>query len=143
MVRWMGLDIGERRIGVALSDPLEITAQAHIVRQRESFSKDINFFVNLIKEFDVSGVVLGLPVNMNGTRGPMAEKVLRFGEALEEASGIKMVYWDERLTTASAERLLIEADLRREHRRQKVDKVAAAIILQNFLDSRSRMNSPL
>lgn len=142
-MRWMGLDVGERRIGVALSDPLEITAQSYTLRVRESLEKDIRFFVQLIKDHEVEGIVVGLPINMNGTHGPMAEKVTVFGKELENASGVGVAFWDERLSTASAERVLIEADLSRSKRRQKIDQLAASIILQNFLDNRSRMNSHL
>lgn len=138
-MRWLGIDLGDRRIGVALSDPFEITAQAHTVRQRgNSLAADLDFFQELIKKQEVDGIVLGLPRNMNGSEGPMAAKVRLFGDKLTERTGIPVQYWDERLSTASAERILIEADLSRQKRRQKIDQVAAAIILQNFLDSRNR-----
>jgi putative Holliday junction resolvase len=135
MMRWMGLDIGQKRIGVAISDPLEITAQGVTVRQRTTLDRDLDFFCNLINERQVEGIVIGLPVNMNGTEGPMAEKVRSFGEKLATRSGVTTVYWDERLSTASAQRLLIEADVSRSRRKQTVDQMAAAIILQNYLDS--------
>ncbi|HOJ78073.1 MAG TPA: Holliday junction resolvase RuvX [Bacillota bacterium] len=134
-MRWMGLDIGQKRIGVAISDPLEITAQGVTVRQRTTLDRDLDFFCNLINERQVEGIVIGLPVNMNGTEGPMAEKVRSFGEKLATRSGVTTVYWDERLSTASAQRLLIEADVSRSRRKQTVDQMAAAIILQNYLDS--------
>lgn len=134
-MRWMGLDIGQKRIGVAISDPLEITAQGVTVRQRTTLDRDLDFFCNLINERQVEGIVIGLPVNMDGTEGPMAEKVRSFGEKLATRSGVTTVYWDERLSTASAQRLLIEADVSRSRRKQTVDQMAAAIILQNYLDS--------
>lgn len=136
-MRWMGLDFGERRIGIAFSDPLELTAQAYAFRERSaSLRTDLEFFHKLIHTYGVEGVVLGLPKNMNGSEGPMAEKVRDFGKILEESEGLTVVYWDERLSTNSAHRVLLEADLSRRKRRGKVDQLAAAIILQNFLDSR-------
>lgn len=134
-MRWMGLDIGQKRIGVAISDPLEITAQGVTVHQRTTLDKDLDFFCNLINERQIEGIVIGLPVNMNGTEGPMAGKVRLFGEQLATRSGVATVYWDERLSTASAQRLLIEADVSRSRRKETVDQMAAAIILQNYLDS--------
>jgi putative holliday junction resolvase len=134
-MRWLGLDLGERRIGLALSDPLELTAQALSVWQRKgSLQQDLKYLHKVIQEYEVSGLVLGLPKNMNGSEGPMAEKARDFGAALEEICGIPIEYWDERLSTSSALRVLIEADLSRRKRKGKVDQVAAAIILQNFLD---------
>ncbi|MGE5582803.1 MAG: Holliday junction resolvase RuvX [Bacillota bacterium] len=136
MKRWLGLDLGERRIGLALSDPLEITAQTLTVWQRKgSLKEDLKFLLEIIEEYEVTGLVLGLPRNMNGTEGPMAEKARFFGAELERLAGIKVIYWDERLSTSSAQRALLEGDVSRRKRRQKIDKIAAAIILQNFLDS--------
>ncbi len=138
MMRWMGLDIGEKRIGIALSDPLEITAQSHSMLERRGLSHDLEQLRQIVVDNEVTGIVCGLPINMNGSEGPMAEKVRQFGEALGKMTGIQPVFWDERLSTASAQRVLIEADLSRGKRRQKVDQLAAAIILQNFLNSRRR-----
>lgn len=130
------MDLGERRIGLALSDPLEITAQTLTVWQRKgSLKEDLKFLLEIIEEYEVTGLVLGLPRNMNGTEGPMAEKARFFGAELERLAGIKVIYWDERLSTSSAQRALLEGDVSRRKRRQKIDKIAAAIILQNFLDS--------
>lgn len=134
-MRWLGLDLGERRIGLALSDPLELTAQALSVWQRKgSLQQDLKYLQKVIQEYEVEGLVLGLPKNMNGTEGPMADKVRNFGAALEKLCGISIEFWDERLSTVSAQRVLIEADLSRKKRKGKIDQVAAAIILQNFLD---------
>ncbi len=138
-MRWLGIDLGERRIGLALSDPLEITAQSFGVWQRNgSLKQDINYIQQLIQEKEVDGLVMGLPKNMNGSEGPMAEKVRSFGQELAEMTGLNIIYWDERLSTCSAEQVLLEADMSRRKRKQKIDQVAAAIILQNFLDSQKR-----
>jgi putative Holliday junction resolvase len=134
-MRWLGLDFGERRIGVAVSDPLGITAQGVSVIERVgSVKKDLELIQKLIHTYEVDGIVLGLPKNMNGTEGPAAEKVREFGRLLEEKSLLKVVYWDERLSTSSAHRVMIDADLSRRKRKANVDRVAAVIILQNFLD---------
>lgn len=136
-MRWLGLDVGDRRIGIAISDPLELTAQGHSVRHRgNSPAQDLEFIHQVIIEKEVEGVVIGLPINMNGTEGPMAEKVRLFGTKLQQLSGLEPIYWDERLSTSSALRVLIEADLSRQKRKGKVDQVAAVIILQNYLDYR-------
>ncbi len=134
-MRWLGLDLGERRIGLAISDPLELTAQPFTVWHRKgSLKQDLNYLQQVIQDYEIDGVVLGLPKHMNGTEGIMADKARNFGLALNKLSGIPIEYWDERLSTASAQRLLIEADLSRKQRKGKVDQVAATIILQNFLD---------
>jgi putative holliday junction resolvase len=134
-MRWLGLDLGERRIGLALSDPLELTAQAFSVWERKGpLQQDLTYLKKVIQEYEVGAVVIGLPKNMNGSEGLMAEKSRNFGAALEKLCDISIEYWDERLSTTSAQRLLIEADLSRKQRKGKIDKVAAAIILQNFLD---------
>lgn len=138
-MRWLGLDLGERRIGIAISDFLELTAQGRPNRERSTLKADLDFFKNLISENEVTGVVIGLPVNMNGTEGPVAEKARYFGAQLQKVSPVSVVFWDERLSTSSAQRVLIEADLTRKKRRTKVDRLAAVIILQNYLDYRSRI----
>ncbi len=140
-MRWMGLDIGEKRIGIAISDPLAITAQGFDVYHRVgSFVKDLEYLAKVVAERQVDGVLLGLPKNMNGTEGPMAEKIRKFGTELAGKITVPILYWDERLSTGSAQKVLIEADMSRAKRRNTVDKVAAVIILQNFLDSKIRMN---
>jgi putative Holliday junction resolvase len=140
-MRWLGLDLGEKRIGIALSDPLEITAQPHSFRIRSTLKEDLNFFKRFIVENQVDGIVIGLPVNMNGTMGPGTEKVRIFGTELQKVTEKEPVYWDERLSTAAALQVLIAADVSRGKRRERVDKLAAVIILQNFLDARRRMNN--
>ncbi|HEY8464862.1 MAG TPA: Holliday junction resolvase RuvX [Bacillota bacterium] len=136
-MRWMGLDLGEKRIGIALSDPLGLTAGGHSYRKRSTLKADVAFFQQFMADHEVEGVVIGLPLNMNGTVGPAVVKARCFGESLHNATGKPVVFWDERLTTCAAQRLLIEADLSRSKRRQQVDKLAAVLILQNYLDSKS------
>ena len=141
-MRWMGIDLGERRIGLALSDPLEITAQAYTVLPNQgSTNENLACLKRELEKNEVTGLVLGLPRNMDGSEGPMAVKAREFGRRLEKLTGVKVVYWDERLSTVAAQRVLIEADLSRRKRKTKVDQVAAAIILQNFLDSQKRIKS--
>ena len=139
MKRKVALDVGDVRIGVAVSDMLGITANPRetYVRKGKTFEDDINYFVKYAKEEDADAFVIGLPMNMDGTEGPRAEVTREFGEALKAASGLQVIYVDERLTTVSAERMLIGADVRREKRKQVIDKVAATIILQSYLDGQS------
>lgn len=139
MKRKVALDVGDVRIGVAVSDMLGITANPRetYVRKGKTFEEDINYFVKYAKDEDADAFVVGLPMNMDGTEGPRAELTREFGEALKQASGLEVIYVDERLTTVSAERLLINADVRREKRKTVIDKVAATIILQSYLDGQS------
>ncbi len=134
----IALDVGDVRIGVAVSDLLGITANPRetYVRKKENIEADIAYFCDYAKREDADAFVLGLPKNMDGTEGDRAAITREFGEALAEASGLPVYYQDERLTTVSAERMLINADVRREKRKQVIDKVAATIILQSYLDSR-------
>ena len=136
-MRILGLDYGSRTCGVAVSDPLGITAQGleTIVRKEENkLRRTLARIDELVKEYGVETIVLGLPLNMNDTIGPRAEKTLLFKEQVERRTGIPVVLWDERLTTVEAEEVLIEAGVRREHRKQYVDKLAAVLILQGYLD---------
>lgn len=134
MKRKIGLDIGDVRIGVAVSDLLGVVANARETYTRRGDTADFEHFCTMAKTEDADVFVLGLPINMDGTHGERVVKTKEFGKRLEEESGIKVEYQDERLTTVSAERLLIEADMRREKRKQVVDRVAACIILQSYLD---------
>lgn len=134
-MRIMGLDIGEKRIGVALSDELRYTAQGKTVVERKGQDKDITTIKDLMATERVSAVVVGLPKNMDGSLGESAEKVLSFVRALEESLSICVILWDERWTTLEATRVLLEADLTRRKRRKVIDKVAAVLILQGYLDS--------
>ena len=133
----MGLDLGERRIGVAVSDPTGFLASARELIQSIGRAKDVAVVVERARAEGVSTVVVGVPVNMDGSYGPMAEKSRRFGAALEEA-GLEVVYWDERLTTTEASRYLRDTGMKRQKRRESIDSAAAAILLQSYLDYRRR-----
>ncbi len=142
MTRVMGLDFGSRTTGVAVSDPLGITAQGVEIIRRESENKlrrTLARIETLIAEYQVTLIVLGFPKNMNNTIGERAEKSLAFGEMLERRTGLPVVMWDERLTTVEANRTLMESGVRRERRKEYVDKLAAVYILQGYLDSTGRM----
>ena len=132
--RIMGLDVGDKTIGVAVSDLMGLTAQGVKTIKRVGKKKDIEAFKQIIKERQLNKIVSGLPKNMNGTLGPQGEKVIKFCELLEEETGIKIEYWDERLSTVAAERTLIQGNVRRENRKGVIDMVAAVIILQGYLD---------
>ena len=132
--RIMGLDIGDKTIGVAVSDLMGLTAQGVTTIKRVGKKKDIEAIKQIIAEKQVNKIVSGLPKNMNGTLGPQGEKVIKFCELLEEETGIKIEYWDERLSTVAAERTLIQGNVRRENRKGVIDMVAAVIILQGYLD---------
>ncbi|WP_042272118.1 Holliday junction resolvase RuvX [[Clostridium] dakarense] len=132
--RIMGLDVGDKTIGVAVSDLMGLTAQGVKTVKRVGKKKDIEELKAIIKERQVNKIVSGLPKNMNGTLGPQGEKVIKFCELLEEETGIKIEYWDERLSTVAAERTLIQGNVRRENRKSVIDMVAAVIILQGYLD---------
>lgn len=134
-LRRLGLDYGDRRIGVALSDELGWTAQALEVIGRTNPAADLARIAGLVREHDVQEVVVGLPKNMNGTIGPRGEICIAFAEKLRAQLDVSVVLWDERLSTVSAERTLIAADMSRKKRKQLVDKMAAAIILQHYLDA--------
>ncbi|MGM0369589.1 MAG: Holliday junction resolvase RuvX [Bacillota bacterium] len=136
-MRIMGLDIGDKKTGVALSDPLELTAQGKTVIKFDTVADQIHYIVSLVEQYNVDQVVVGLPKNMNGSLGPRAEKVLELVEKLEGELDIPVITWDERLSTIAAERTLIEADMSRAKRKNLIDKMAAVVILQNYLDSKS------
>ena len=134
----MGLDYGSKTVGVAMSDPLGITAQAveTIWRKDENkLRKTCARIEELINEYEVERIVLGLPKHMNNDLGERAQKALAFGEMVKRRTGLEVVMWDERLTTVEAERTLIENNVRRENRKQYIDKIAAVFILQGYLDS--------
>ena len=132
--RIMGLDVGDKTIGVAVSDLMGLTAQGVKTVKRIGKKKDIEALKEIIKERQVNKIVSGLPKNMNGTLGPQGEKVIKFCELLEQETGIKIEYWYERLSTVAAERTLIQGNVRRENRKGVIDMVAAVIILQGYLD---------
>lgn len=137
-MRVLGLDYGSKTVGTALSDALGMTAQPFetIVRKEENkLRQTLARIEAIIKEHEVDRIVLGLPVNMNNTMGDRAEKALAFKAMLERRTGLEVVLWDERLTTVAAERVLQESGVRREHRKEYIDQIAAAFILQGYLDS--------
>lgn len=132
-MRIMALDVGDKKIGVAMSDPLKITSQGLETYFRKNDKEDYKYFANLIKNNDVEILVAGLPKNMNGTEGPQAEKVKEFIKELQTYTDVKVDFSDERLTTVEAERMLISGDVSRKNRKKVIDKVAANLILQNYL----------
>ena len=137
-MRVMGLDYGSRTVGVAVSDPLGIIAQAveTICRKDENkLRKTCARIEELVAEYEVEKIVLGLPKHMNNDIGNRAEKSMQFGEMIGRRTGLEVVMWDERLTTVSAERTLIENKVRREDRKKYIDQIAAVFILQGYLDS--------
>ncbi len=140
-MRIMGLDYGTKTVGVAISDALCLTAQGieTITRKEENkLRRTCARIEELIREYEVERIVLGLPKHMNNDIGERAEKSLEFKEMLERRTGLEVVMWDERLTTVSAERTLMESGVRREDRKKYIDKIAAVFILQGYLDSVSR-----
>lgn len=137
-MRKMGLDLGERRIGIAFSDMLGIIANGYETYYCKNDQSDFDYIIKLIAEKEVDTIVIGLPLNMDGTSGRMVEYCRNFGQQLQTMTTAKIVYLDERLTSMSAEKLLIQADVRRDKRKQVIDKIAATIILQNYLDKLSK-----
>lgn len=140
MMRVLGLDFGSKTTGVAVSDALGYTAQGveTIVRKEENkLRKTCSRIEELIKEYQIEKIVLGYPKNMNDTVGERAEKTLEFKEMLERRTGLPVILWDERLTTVAAEEILIESGVRRENRKAVIDKIAACIILQGYMESLS------
>lgn len=138
-MRIMGLDYGSKTVGVAISDPLLITAQPIEIIRRESENKlrrTLARIEELVKEYEVSEIVIGLPKNMDNSLGDRANKSLEFKEMLERRTSLKCTMWDERLTTVSANKAMNEAGIRREERWKYVDSIAAVFILQGYLDCR-------
>jgi putative Holliday junction resolvase len=132
--RILGLDVGDKRIGIALSDPLGITAGGLETIQRVNMETDVNKIAQLAQRHEVVQVIVGLPLNMDGSSGSQAEKVKSFGRKLARLTGLNVVYEDERLSTISAIRTLAIQGVKTGHNRDLVDRQAAAIILQRFLD---------
>ena len=140
MMRVMGLDYGSKTIGVAVSDPMGLTAQGieTITREEENkLRKSLRRIEELVEQYQVEEIVLGFPKNMNNTIGERAEKSLQLKEILERRLGLPVIMWDERLTTVEADRTLIEAGVRRENRKKYVDMIAAVFILQGYLDAKA------
>ena len=136
--RLLGLDVGTKTIGVALSDAGRAIASPYKTLRRRKFAEDAEALRNIIETNDVGGAVIGLPVNMDGSEGPRCQSVRQFAANLQAKIAIEVAFWDERLSTVAATRALLEADLSRKRRGAVIDKVAAAYILQGALDSLSR-----
>lgn len=137
-MRIMGLDFGSKTVGVAVSDPLYVTASGLEIIRREQENKlrrTLARIEELVKEYEVEKIVLGFPKNMNNSEGERCEKTLEFKSMLERRTGLTVELWDERLTTVAADRAMIEVGIRREDRKKYVDKIAAAFILQGYLDA--------
>ena len=142
-MRIMGLDFGSKTVGVAISDALLLTAQGIEIIRRKSPTKlrqTLARIEELIEEHEVEKIVLGYPKNMNNTEGERCEKTKEFKEMLERRTGLEVILWDERLTTVEADRTMMEGGIRREDRKQYVDKLAAVFILQGYLDGRTYRN---
>lgn len=137
----LGLDLGTKTIGVAVSDGLRLTATPLETIARTKFTADAARLLDLIGENNAVGLVLGLPLNMDGSEGPRAQSTRAFARNLAQKTPLPIVFWDERLSTAAVTRMLIEADTRRDRRAEVVDKLAASYILQGFLD-RLRLAPP-
>ena len=130
----MALDVGSRTIGIACSDELLMTAQGIETIRRTSLENDFKRLSDLISEYEVHELVVGMPKNMNGTKGERAEKTEEFVEKMKEVIDLPITFWDERLSTVMAERQLIAADVSRKKRKDVIDKMAAVVILQGYLD---------
>lgn len=135
MGRILSLDLGDRRIGLAVSDELGLTAQGAGVYHRVGLKRDLAAIAARAAELGCDAILVGFPKNMNGTLGPRAEGAVEFAKQLTEYSKIPTIMWDERLTTVEAERILIQADVRRERRKKVIDQAAAVLMLQGYLDS--------
>ncbi len=143
-MRIMGLDFGSKTVGVAISDPLFLTAQGiEIVRRKApgKLRQTLARINELKEEYEVGKIVLGFPKNMNNTEGEQCEKTLEFKEMLEKRTGLEVVLWDERLTTVEADRTMMQVGIRRENRKEYVDELAAIFILQGYLDYQSRQHT--
>jgi putative Holliday junction resolvase len=136
-IRILGLDVGEKRIGLAVSDALGITAQGLGVLARQGGEADLQLLEAVARDYRVQEIVVGVPRHLDGGLGQLAPMILKLAQALGEALGVPVIPWDERLTTMEAERVLLQADLSRRRRRRVVDQLAAVLILQAYLDYRS------
>jgi putative Holliday junction resolvase len=138
MTRILGLDVGDKTLGVAVSDELGLTAQGVTVHRRSSLADDMAFLREMLARHEIAAIVVGLPKNMDGSLGPQAQKTLAFIERLQRGCAVPVLVWDERLTTQAAERVLLEANTSRRRRKQVRDRLAAQLILQSYLEWRTR-----
>jgi putative holliday junction resolvase len=134
-MRVMALDVGEKKIGIAISDALLMTAQPRPTLRRKDLKSDISILGRLVEENEVHEIVVGQPLHMDGRESPQSEKVARFADEVRKALNVPVVFWDERLTSFAAEQHLEEMGLKWRERRDHIDKIAAMIILQGYLDS--------
>jgi putative Holliday junction resolvase len=142
-MRILGIDLGDKRIGLALSDPMGWTAQGlDVIAGAGGTNNDIKRIREVVAKHEVGKVIVGLPLNMDGSAGPRAEKARAFAQRLSRSLGLPVEMWDERLTTVEAQKRLIEVDMSRARRRQVIDQLAAILILQNYLDAKSRKIDP-
>ncbi len=141
-MRILGIDLGEKRIGISISDELGIIAQGLPTISSVNVGEDLKNIKNIVDKYDVKKIIVGLPKNMNGTLGKQAKKALSFAEKLREICQLPVELEDERLSTSKAEKLLIHADQSRKKRKKVIDKMSAVIILQSFLD-RKMMNKEI
>lgn len=140
-MRVMALDVGDRKIGVSISDALLLTAQPRPTLRRKDLKSDIDTLGRLVEENEVHEIVVGHPLHMSGKESLQSEKVARFAEELRKSLNLPIVFWDERLTSFAAEQHLEEMGLKWRQRREHIDKIAAMIILQSYLDSRSNQKA--
>ena len=140
-MRILGLDVGSKTIGMAVSDELELIANTLATLQRKGMAQDLRNLAAVIAEQEVGEIVVGLPKNMNGSLGPSAQMVLELVEELKRTVAQPVVTWDERLSTVAAEKVLLEADMSRKKRKKVIDQVAAVLILQGYLDSRAHLKN--
>ena len=141
-VRILGLDYGSKRIGVAVSDELEITARGLTTIIRKNQKNDLDEIAKIISIYSVEKIIIGYPIKLDGNEGIQCEKISRFAKLLEAKLRLPVIKWDETLTTKEAEDILIQAHVRREKRKRVVDKLAATLILQGYLDNRKRRFYP-
>lgn len=139
-MRILGLDVGTKTIGVAISDPLGWTAQGLETIQRKGMAKDVEALLTIIHAKEVEKIVIGLPLHMQGGESASAARARELGQKLSEESGLEIIYQDERLSTVSAQRILLEGDVSRAGRKAVIDKVAAGFILQSYLDAVANKN---
>lgn len=137
----LGLDVGSKTIGVAVSDELNLIAQGVTTLKRKGLRQDVKQLLKMIEEHSVEKIIVGLPKNMNGSIGPSAKMVLSLIEELKKFIELPVITWDERLSTVAAQNALLEADMSRKKRRRVINKVAAILILQGYLDSQARLKS--
>lgn len=134
MKRFLGLDVGDKTIGIAVSDLLGLTAQGLTTIKRKNKKKDLSDLISLIEEYNIGALIIGLPKNMDGSIGKQGESVKEFGEYLLKNINIEIIYWDERLSSKASEKILIEGNVSRKKRKTVIDKLAAVYILQGYLD---------